>query len=250
MPAASLIVFRRGPDAPELLMVRRSDRLAFGGGATVFPGGRVDPGDHHLARDLPGDPDWNAARVACIRETLEETGLLLGVTGRVEVSVAQRLRAALHAGEPFGECLRAYDLALDPERLVPFARWYPPERVVRRFDTRFLLVDIGTGAVSLSADGSETAAQFWASAPRLLAMGDEGALRLMFPTRANITRIARLGSFDAAREDSLRRGVAPVTGKVIERDGQRWLTVTDGGGYDGYAEPLETALRGEGAGKD
>lgn len=231
-------------------MIRRADMLTFAGGATVFPGGRVDPGDHELASDMPGDPDWNAARVACIRETVEETGLLLGVRGQVDADVATSLRAALASGEAFGRQLEAHGLSLDAGSLVPFARWYPPGRVIRRFDTRFLLADIGTGAVALSADGTETSSQFWASPADLLAMGDRGEVRLMFPTRANITRIARLGSFAAAREESESQGVNPVTGEVLERDGKRWLTVTEGGGYDGYAEPLETAMRGDGASTD
>ncbi len=253
-PAASLIVFRQGgalpEQPPELLMVRRGDALTFGGGATVFPGGKVDPADLDLARTMPGDIDWNAARIACVRETLEETGLLLGVRGAVDADMATSVRTALDGGAPLGSALAAHDLALDVEHLVPFARWHPPGRVVRRFDTRFLLADIGTGAVTLSADGSETAEQFWATASDLLAMADEGRISLMFPTRANITRLARFASFAAAREESGRRGVVPVTGKVVERDGVRWLTVTEGGGYDGYAEPLATAMRGDGATRD
>ncbi len=126
---------------------------------------------------------------------------------------------------------------------MPFARWYPPRSAIRRFDTRFLLFHIGTGAVTLSADETETAAQFWASAPELLAMGDRGEVSLMFPTRANIDRIARLGSFEAAREDSLAHGVAPVTGEVVERDGRKWLMATKGG-YEGFGEPLDLAVRG------
>ncbi|RVQ64859.1 NUDIX hydrolase [Croceicoccus ponticola] len=243
--AASLIVFRNGPTAPELLMIHRSTHLAFGGGAVVFPGGRVDPEDMEMAASLPGDRDWNAARITCVRETLEETGLLIGVSGSVDKEKATAARDAVAQGRSFARVLADCDLALDVEGFVPFARWYPPGRATRRFDTRFLLADIGTGAVSLSADGTETSNQFWASATEIMAMGDRGEIDLMFPTRANLARLGALGEFDRAREDSLSREIQSITGIIEEREGRRWLTVPAGHGYPDYAELLETALRGD-----
>mgnify|MGYP000897809113 CR=1 FL=1 len=45
-PAATVIVLRPSPDAAfEVLMVRRSDQVAFMAGAYVFPGGRLDDTD-------------------------------------------------------------------------------------------------------------------------------------------------------------------------------------------------------------
>ncbi|WP_172799931.1 NUDIX hydrolase [Croceicoccus bisphenolivorans] len=244
-PAASLIVFRNGPSGPELLMIRRSDQLAFGAGATVFPGGRVDPDDVTLARTLSGDPDWNAARIACVRETLEETGLFVGVTGYVDPAIAGAARASLAKGTSLGAVLDEHGLALDVEDFVPFARWHPPSGVNRRFDTRFLIADIGTGAVTLSADGTETSSQFWATAADLLSMGSRDEIRLMFPTRANLIRLDRLGDFSAARADSELQDVSPVSAFVEERDGERWLCVEPGHGYDGIGQPLVSAIRGE-----
>ena len=46
IPAATLIVVRDRPDGPpELLMVERSEGMAFAAGALVFPGGRIDAAD-------------------------------------------------------------------------------------------------------------------------------------------------------------------------------------------------------------
>ena len=43
---ASTVVLLRGDHPFEVFLVRRSDSIAFLGGAHVFPGGRVDPADH------------------------------------------------------------------------------------------------------------------------------------------------------------------------------------------------------------
>lgn len=240
-PAASLIVFRHGPTGPQLLMTRRSDSLVFGGGAIVFPGGRVDEADFELARSLPGNPDWAAAMVACVRETLEETGLLVGASGPVDATMARTGRLALAEGASLGTVLNEIGVSLDPARFVPFARWAPPAHVKRRYDTRFLITDIGTGDVSIGADGSEATELFWATAGDIVAMANSGEISLMFPTRANLLRLAGFDSFEAVRADSLAREIKVVGVIVEERDGQRWLTVPDGYGYDGLAEPLSAA---------
>ncbi|GAA3263465.1 hypothetical protein GCM10020258_28820 [Sphingomonas yabuuchiae] len=83
IPAATLILMREGPDAdalPEVLMVERGAALAFLGGAMVFPGGRVDPGDHALVPADAPDREETAARIAAIRETIEEVGLGIGLS--------------------------------------------------------------------------------------------------------------------------------------------------------------------------
>ena len=67
IPAATLVVMReRTGGPPELLMVERTARMAFAGGAMVFPGGRIDDDDRRLAEALP-QPDASF-RIAAIRE--------------------------------------------------------------------------------------------------------------------------------------------------------------------------------------
>ena len=92
IPAATVVIFRNCPRGgpPELLMVQRSKGMRFAGGATVFPGGRIDPEDRKLAAQLLPDmvPEEAAARVAAMRETLEETGLAIAVDGLVSAAEA------------------------------------------------------------------------------------------------------------------------------------------------------------------
>jgi 8-oxo-dGTP pyrophosphatase MutT (NUDIX family) len=89
--AASLIVWRQGSGAPEILMGVRHAKHKFMPSVLVFPGGRVDRADHGvkvLSELRPETLDLLAHRappslaralgVAAIRELSEETGLLLG----------------------------------------------------------------------------------------------------------------------------------------------------------------------------
>jgi len=89
--AASLILWREGARGVEILMGRRHRDMRFMPGVLVFPGGRVDPADHHarfVSALKPGTrqmlqisatPSKAVALATCaIRELHEETGLLLG----------------------------------------------------------------------------------------------------------------------------------------------------------------------------
>jgi 8-oxo-dGTP pyrophosphatase MutT (NUDIX family) len=79
VPAATVVLLRAGRAAPEVLLLRRSSKLAFHGGAWVFPGGRVD-----LAA---GETDDDAgARRAAAREAQEEAGLALDPASLVPLS--------------------------------------------------------------------------------------------------------------------------------------------------------------------
>jgi 8-oxo-dGTP pyrophosphatase MutT (NUDIX family) len=73
IPAATLVLIRdRAGQRPELLMVERAKAMAFAGGAMVFPGGRIDPGDHALAALVDAGED-GAARIAAIRRLPEHS---------------------------------------------------------------------------------------------------------------------------------------------------------------------------------
>jgi 8-oxo-dGTP pyrophosphatase MutT (NUDIX family) len=93
--AATLILVDRSGPLPKVLLGKRHERHKFMPGKFVFPGGRVDPADRLMPVAKPLDPHAEAnlmkhlqrasaakARafaLAAIRETFEETGLLLGV---------------------------------------------------------------------------------------------------------------------------------------------------------------------------
>ena len=142
--AASLILLRDGVDGPEVLMGRRPLASRFMPGVYVFPGGAVDRGDYDLRteRDAAGAVIGRLGRKAppplarallwtALRETWEETGLMLGAPG---------------SARGFDGCaaLEAYAAAgLTPDlgALDYLMRAVTPSYVPIRFNTRFFIAN-------------------------------------------------------------------------------------------------------------
>ncbi|WP_294334321.1 NUDIX domain-containing protein [uncultured Sphingomonas sp.] len=237
IPAATVVVMREGGGgAPELLMVERSRAMSFAGGALVFPGGRIDPGDH-LLTDRHEDA---AARVAAIRETIEEAGLALGLD--CDAATLAALRDDLHAGTPFAQLLAGAGLVLDLDVLVPFARWLPYGLPHRVFDTRFYLARAPQGAAPL-VDGSENVRLCWITAQGALDAADRGEAMLIYPTRRNLERLALFDGFESAMAQARRFPIETITPFVESRGGVDWLCIPEGLGYPVTAERMDRAVR-------
>jgi len=140
--AATLILTRVRKGAPEVLMGRRAPGHVFMASKWVFPGGRVERADHaaafatdlahadavRLTREAP-PRRARALALAAVRETYEETGLLL----------AAPAPPASVAG-PWRE-FRAVGALPDLAALSYIARAVTPPGRSRRFDARFFMAD-------------------------------------------------------------------------------------------------------------
>lgn len=244
IPAATLVLFRERDDTPELLMVERAKEMAFAAGALVFPGGRIDPGDHDLAAAFDGDAEDIAARIAAIRETIEEVGLPVGLVSMPDDGALAGLRASLHAGVGMGQALEASGVALDLGALVPFARWRPNHPHARIFDTRFYLARLPEGSPEPVVDDTENSRVFWMSARGVLGEADAGRARIIFPTRRNLERLAQFDSFDAAVSHAAAIPVRTVTPWTEEREGETHLCIPGDLGYPVTSENVASAMRG------
>jgi 8-oxo-dGTP pyrophosphatase MutT (NUDIX family) len=143
--AATLVLVDRNGPAPRVLLGLRHSRHVFIPGKFVFPGGRVDPTDGKMAAlgDLdstsmqrlnvrlrrPSAARARALALAAIRETGEETGLLLGRASGDK------------ARPPASEWQRFVDAGVLPDlsALTFVFRAITPPKRPRRFDTRFFL---------------------------------------------------------------------------------------------------------------
>ena len=242
IPAATLVLMRaRAGGPPELLVMERTGGMAFAAGALVFPGGRIDAADHDAAAafELPDA----AARIAAIRETIEETGLAPGLAPPPDVALAAALRAGIGGERPFAALLADHGLRLDLEALTPFARWCPNFRETRRFDTLFFLAEAPPDAPAPVVAEAEAVRAFWASAAEILAEVEAGRAHVIFPTRRNLERLAGFASIAEARADAARHPVTKITPWVAEVDGAPHVCIPEGIGYPVTSEPLATALR-------
>jgi 8-oxo-dGTP pyrophosphatase MutT (NUDIX family) len=140
--AATLIIIDRSGGAPKVLLGRRHEGHVFMPGKFVFPGGRVEASDRvmHAASELdpavqarlaPSAAKARALALAAVRETFEETGLMLGVKGAPGLETPGGLWSA------FAEAGVYPDLAA----MHFVARAVTPPGLPRRFDTRFFAVD-------------------------------------------------------------------------------------------------------------
>lgn len=247
IPAATLVIMRPaangGPD--EILMVKRAANMVFAAGAVVFPGGRIDPDDYLVAQrhGFAEQDAEGAARVAAIRETLEETGLVVGWPTLPEKEV-DAVRRALLADTLLSDILAGHGDRLALDALVPFARWCPNFKEARTFDTHFFAVQAPPHGHELTVEVAEHSQIFWASARDTLAMADRGDVSVIFPTRRNLERLGQAPDFASFSDHADAYPVELVTPWIEERDGQSCLCIPEHLGYPVTSEPFEHVRRG------
>lgn len=161
--AATMIVYDETGSQPTILMGRRRADLAFMPGKFVFPGGRLDRADYYMPckdtltdraracagarqRGRPSEKRASALALTAIRETYEETGILLGQSALPTLSPTKRPRHASwsafleHGAEPTLSALSFIGRAITP-----------PGRP-RRFDTRFFATPVNHIAKTLPVE--------------------------------------------------------------------------------------------------
>lgn len=148
--AATLIILDRSGSEPKVLLGRRHQGHKFLPGKYVFPGGRVERADARMAVASELDPvvegqllrqmlnpsrdRARAMALASIRETFEETGIMIGTRATAPVTTRNGLWADFVAA----------GVLPDLARLHFVARAITPPRRPKRFDTRFFVVDAAT----------------------------------------------------------------------------------------------------------
>lgn len=198
--AATVVLLRDGADGLETWMLTRVREMVFAAGMTVFPGGRVDDADAELPfvdstlAGLAGrfgcsDAMARALVGAAVRETFEETGVLL----TVPLADLAAARAEVESGHvAFGELLRTHELCIDASGVRPWSRWVTPPGETRRYDTRFFVAALPEGAQAQDVT-SESVHASWVSVEGALADARSGERLLLPPT---IMTLASLEPFE------------------------------------------------------
>jgi 8-oxo-dGTP pyrophosphatase MutT (NUDIX family) len=239
--AATIVVVRDGAEGIEAYLMRRQTSMAFAAGMYVFPGGGLMASDveHDVPWSGPDAAHWgdlfscdaDLARglvVAAVRETFEETGILLaGPDGDTVVSDTsgadmQAARLTLDAGElAFADFLRDHGLVLRADLLGAWAHWITPAFEPRRYDTRFFVAALPAGqrvgAISREADQAD-----WMPLSRVLASVAAGEAAMMPPTIAACREVSAF-SADTVVAAAAGRSFSTILPELVLVDGEPFL---------------------------
>lgn len=243
-PSSTVILARDAAQAPELLLVQRHERSAFGG-AFAFPGGVLEDADALVAGHCAGITAAEADSMldtagalawfsAAVRELFEESGVLLAAAGNPGIDL-QAARDALNDGTlDWHTFVHDNALQLHCDALHYFSYWITPEALPRRFATRFFLAAMPDGQEATHCGGELTDSR-WMTAQDALAACRDGAIRLHFPTITTLEALARhgtLGELLAWAGSCTRAGVPCIFPEIKERQGEARVVV---GGRDSGA---------------
>jgi 8-oxo-dGTP pyrophosphatase MutT (NUDIX family) len=244
IPSATVMVLRDGAAGLEVFMLVRNRVVDFASGALVFPGGKNDAQDSDavwsalapVSAPHPPLPYW----VAAMRETFEETGLLLAHTATdgapldaaraIQLTAVSQSRVA-SGGQPFADLIAGEGLTLATDRLVPFAHWVTPESMPKRFDTHFFLAAAPEGQVAVH-DGGETVESLWISPRQAISDGETGTRTLVPATTLNLELLAKSTSVSEAFAQARARRIVTVMPTVSKADGGVRISIPSNAGYD------------------
>ncbi|MEM8771099.1 MAG: NUDIX domain-containing protein [Pseudomonadota bacterium] len=255
IPAATILLLRETPQL-EVLMIERHAETPFAGGAMVFPGGRIDPGDtdHAWAEHCDGwaqtPSEERAPRIAAIREAFEEAGILLASRNGdqlddADMALLDPWRTRIEKDDAlFLTLIKQENLHLLLDKLCLFARWEPPAGVThRRYHTWFFAAPAPIGQKA-SEDGNEATEAVWLSPQTALDARDDGERKMIYPTSRNVELLTLSQTVDEVFENAAGRKIETISPTIIERNGQQLLTIPNHLGYPITEEPVETAFRG------
>jgi 8-oxo-dGTP pyrophosphatase MutT (NUDIX family) len=249
LPSATVLLLRDGEAGLEVFMVKRHHQIDFASGALVFPGGKLeksdsDPALRGMTTGGEGLDDASLAlRVAAIRESFEECGILLArpkgsaalLAGAEAEAVESRWRAKLNANAAtMAEMAAAEGLSLAVDTMVPFAHWITPVGLPKRFDTHFFVAATPPDQLA-GHDGRESVDSIWVAPATALAEADAGRATLVFATRMNLVKLGRSATTAAALAAARSDRVVTVLPQVTKTASGRVLRIPIEAGY-GVAE--------------
>lgn len=217
-PAATLMLLRGSADTlPEVLLVNRHVNTAFGG-LYAFPGGVVESDDDLLANRCRSFAEQDAQRrfvadcpsiaywVAALRETFEETGILLAnQNGRpIGSEQVEDLLSELRGGGSFAALCEQHQLQLLADELHYVAHWVTPEVRPSRFDARFFLATWPKGQ-GVDLEEGELTHSVWHTATDALQKITAGEIPVLTPTKVQLQWLAQFTTLEAAVDASRDR---------------------------------------------
>ncbi len=250
IPSATIVLLRDSA-CLEVLLLTRQDTASFGG-ASVFPGGKVDAEDGATSWASRCDGltqisvEDRAFYIGAIREAFEEAGLLLarseGSTHLLSCAdsakIAARYRDELLCGKiAFAEIVERENLRLACDLLIPLARWFTPAIAPKRFDTFFFLAAAPNDCTP-TADGMESSRLDWLAPQTAIDESETGTRRVVFPTRATLSKLALYASVAEAIVKTQQRGLVHIEPEIRTEAQGTMICLPPEAGYPIYEVPL------------
>ena len=219
--ASAVVVLVRGDGAKrEVFWVRRSEAVPYMPGFHAFVGGGVNAADAAFAGSMrpSGDSDALGAdgfdaeslrtlEACAIRETFEETGVLLGAEASPDRRALEAARGeVLAGGKPFDRAASERRWRFRSGTVRYIGRWTTPPFATARFDSAFFLAQVPAGQTPSIVPG-ELASGEWIEAAVALARWKRGEATFAAPILHVLLELER-----AAEEE-----VDAFAPQVIER---------------------------------
>jgi 8-oxo-dGTP pyrophosphatase MutT (NUDIX family) len=248
-PASTVVLLRDGDGRPgglEVYLLRRHVGMAFAAGMCVFPGGGVDP------RDFDADIGWvgpdaaqwgqvlrtgeqlaRALVCAAVRETFEESGVLLAGSGAAEVvddtsgEDWERDRRALESRDlAFSAFLERRGLGLRTDLLRLWGSWVTPVFEPRRFHARFFVAQMPAGQVTRDVS-TESDRVAWLSLRQAVAGVEGGQILMLPPTYCTCLELFDHPTAEAALAAAAHRPLDAIRPEAVLDDEGAYLTIPD-----------------------
>lgn len=260
--AATVLLLRDGDRGLEVFMEKRHIKSDFVGGAYVFPGGRVDPGDIKVAPVCRGRRDAEASAamgrgsgglaffIAAVRECFEEAGVLLAYDGGDElVSFAdtaredrfKALRDELNAGRTsMLEIAQNESLELATDAMEVWSHWLTPMGQPRRYDTWFFVAQAPEQQTA-THDDWELTSSAWVTPQEAIDKAMKREWMIIFPTLKNLDRLSHFDNAAEAISWARDQGTPPTNLPKVLLEGEPRIVLPGDEGYERADEDVTKA---------
>jgi 8-oxo-dGTP pyrophosphatase MutT (NUDIX family) len=220
--ASSILVVTRHQNQLKILMLQRSE-FGFYGGLLVFPGGTLAVAD--------AAPEWNciaskaedlALRICGIRETFEESGLLLATPfdGLAPEDRHEWRQKIIQDPLNFIQFARTTLRVPMTDQLYSWSNWVSPSHHPKRFDTYFYLHILPKeSAIDLKEDGKETVGVHWLTPTEILERFAKQEITLLPPQFCQVTELIGK-SIDDVKQMARERVVERIEPVMVDKSSE------------------------------
>lgn len=249
--AATVILLREqnSREDIEVLMVKRHPKSVFVPNCYVFPGGCIEKEDlepememfcrnldrnlaFYILKNAKSKEIALASWIAGIRETFEETGILLAYDreGNFLADGQHHLSRVKPMGGKHGsfkELLMSNEWLLATDRLVYFAHWITPEGLPHRYDVRFFLAEVSP-LLEVVTDKTELTEHIWISPREALKRYEEEDFPMVLPTIMTLKEISAFRSIPELLKYAKHKDIPTILTRISRVNGRPVEIMPDG----------------------